>query len=202
MLFHEFGHVEAHQGFFRAEKKFGEATSHFGFADTRGPKEKEAANWTERRFQTGAAAANSASKRGDGFVLTDDALMELGFDAQKFLLFVFLDGGYADASPARDDFFDVFAGDDAGGGVVEFVALTKAAQIFFFLALFFGLKPRLLKFMIGDGGFHTVSDEFDALLHFADFFRNGGLAQLHARSSFVDQIDGLVWKETIWNIAV
>src|ERR1035437_667733 len=48
VLLHEFGHVEAHQGFFRAEKKFGEPASYFGFANARGPKEKEAINWTQR----------------------------------------------------------------------------------------------------------------------------------------------------------
>src|ERR1700676_4170174 len=41
-----------------------------------------------------------------------------------FLLVVFFERGNADASPAGDFFFDVFAGDDSGGGVVEFVALA------------------------------------------------------------------------------
>src|ERR1700688_4330865 len=71
MLLHEFGHVEAHQRFFRAEKKFGKAASYFGFANTGGPQEKEATDGTQRGFQTGAAAANGASQSGDGFVLTD-----------------------------------------------------------------------------------------------------------------------------------
>src|ERR1700688_3143603 len=110
VLLHEFGHIEAHQRLSRAEKEFGETASYFRFADARGPEEKEATDGAQRRFQTGAAAADGASQRGDGFVLTDDALVKLGLDAQKFLLFVFLNRGDADASPARNDFFDIFAG--------------------------------------------------------------------------------------------
>src|ERR1700731_3441145 len=115
MLLHEFGHVEADQGLLRAEKEFGEAASYFRFANARGPKEEEATNWTQRRFQTGAAAANGAGKCGDGFVLADDALVKFGLDAQKFLLFVFFNRGDTDTGPAGDDFFDVFTGNDAGG---------------------------------------------------------------------------------------
>src|ERR1700682_2565220 len=100
VLLHKFGHVKAHQRFFRAEKKFGEPTSYFGFANAGGPEEKEATDWTQWRLQTGAAAANGAGKSGDGFVLTDNALVKLGLDAQKFLLFVFLNRGDADAGPA------------------------------------------------------------------------------------------------------
>ena len=93
------------------------------------------------------------AKRGDGLVLADDALVQFRLDAQQLLLLVFLDRGDADAGPARHHFFDVFARHDAGGSVVELVALAQAAQIFFFFALFFGIETRLFEFMIGDGAF-------------------------------------------------
>src|SRR2546430_9077668 len=44
--------------------------------------------------------------------------------------------------------------------------------------------------------FHAVSDEFHALLYFADFFGNSGLTQLDARAGFVDQVDGFVRKRS------
>src|SRR5256886_6922166 len=50
--------------------------------------------------------------------------------------------------------------------------------------------------------FHAVSDEFHALLYFADFFGNSGLTQLDARAGFVDQVDGFVRKKTVGNVAV
>src|SRR4029077_6558193 len=104
--------------------------------------------------------------------------------------------------PARDHFFDVFAGDYTGGGVIELVAVAKRSKIFFFFALFFGVEARLLEFVRRDGAFHAVRDELYPLLHFADFFGDAGLAQLYARAGFVDQVDGLVWEEAVGNVAV
>src|ERR1700758_3772380 len=115
MLLHELGHVEADQGLLRAEQELGEAPRYLGLADTRGPEEEEAADRTQRRLETSAAAANGASQSRDGLVLTDDALVQFRLDTEKLLLFVFFDRGDADAGPARNHFFDVFAGDNAGG---------------------------------------------------------------------------------------
>src|SRR2546430_3913601 len=42
--------------------------------------------------------------------LADNALVELGLNAQQFLLFVFFDGGDSNAGPASDNFLNVFAG--------------------------------------------------------------------------------------------
>ena len=75
-------------------------------------------------------------------------------------------------------------------------------QMFFFLALFFGIEPRLFEFVVGDRGFHPVRDEFHALLHFGNFVRKHGLAQLHARARFVEKIDGLVRQEAVRDVAV
>src|SRR6266852_222035 len=86
----------------------------------------------------------------------------------------------------RAGFFNVLAGDDAGGSVVQLVAFAEAAKIFLFLAFFFGIEAGFFEFVRGDGAFHAMGDELDALLYFADFFGNAGLAQLDARAGFVD----------------
>src|ERR1700730_3670624 len=202
MLLHELRHIEANQRLLRTEQKFREAAGDFRLADAGGAEEEEAANGARRILESGAAAANGARQGGDGFVLADDALVQLGLDAQEFLLLVFLDGGDRDAGPARDDFLDVLAGDDAGGGVVELVTLAKAAQIFFFFALLFGVEARLLEFVRRDSAFHAVRDEFHALLHFADFFWHAGLTEFHTGAGFVVQVDGFVRVELVGNVAV
>src|SRR5215469_3103177 len=143
-----------------------------------------------------------ARERGDGFVLTDDALVQFRLDAQQLLLFVFFDGSNGDPGPAGDNFFDVFAGHDPGRSVIELVAFAEAPQIFFFLALFFGVEAGLFKFVIGNRRFHAVGDEFHALLHFADFFGDRRLAQLNARACFINEVDGFVREEAVGNIAV
>src|SRR5437660_3365913 len=202
MLFHEIQHNEPNTRLLRTEQKPRHAPGNCSLSDASSTEEKEAAYRTQRRLETCAAAANGAGQCGNGFVLADDALVEFRLDAQQFLLLVFLDGSDADAGPARNDFFNVFAGDDAGRGVVQFETFAQATQIFLFLALLLGIKTRLFKFVIGDGRFHPVSDKLYALLHFADFFGDGGLTQLDAGASFVNQVDGFVWKETIGNVAV
>ncbi len=202
MLLHELGHVEAYQRLLRTKQKFRKAAGNFRLSDTSRPEEKEAAHRTQRGLEARAAAADGASKGSDGPVLADDALVEFRLDAQEFLLFVFLDGSDADAGPARNDLFNVFAGHDARRGVVQLEAFAESAQVFLFLALLLRVETRFFEFVIGDGRFHAVGDEFHALLHFADFFGDGGLAQLHARAGFIDQVDGLVRKKPVRDVAV
>src|SRR6267378_1113024 len=156
MLFHELRHIEAYQRLLRTKQKFREAARDFRLANTGRPEEEEAAHRSQGRLESCAAAANGASERGDGFVLADDALVEFRLDAQEFLLFVFFDGSDRYAGPAGDDFFDVFASDNAGGGVIEFVALADAADDlngFFFVGRgnFYGLKTALEGAIFFDG---------------------------------------------------
>src|SRR5713226_2840760 len=145
MLLHVFGHIEAHQGLFAAEEELRQTASYFGLANTGGAEEQEASDRAAGRFESGAAPTNGASESRDGFLLTDDALVQLYFDAQQFLLLVFLDRGDRYARPARNDLFDVFARDDASRGVIQLQTLAQLAQVIFFFALFFGIEPRFLK---------------------------------------------------------
>ncbi len=202
VFFHELRHIEAHQRLLRTKQEFRETPRDFGLANARRPKEEEAAHRAQRRLEAGPAATNGASQSSNGFVLADDALVQLRLDAQEFLLFVFFNGGDADAGPARDHFLDIFAGHDSCRGVIQLVAFAERAQVLFFLALFLGIETRLFEFVIGDSRFHAVGDELHALLDFADFFGDRGLAQLDARAGFVDQVNGLVRKKTVWNVAV
>src|SRR6266567_1686915 len=202
VLLHELRHVEANERFLRTEEKFRQATGDFGLAHTGRPEEEEAAHWTQRRLEPRAAPANGASQRRDGLILADDALVQFRLDAQQLLLLVLFDGGDADARPSRNDFFDVFARHDARGGVIQLETFAQSAQVFFFLAFFLGIETRLLEFVIGDGRFHAMRNEFHALLHFAHFFGDGGLAQLYASAGLVDQVDGFVGQKTIGDITV
>src|SRR6266436_5247793 len=68
----------------------------------------------------------------------------------------------ASAGPARNHFLDVLARHDPRGRVVQLETLPQPAQIFFFLALFFGIETRLLEFVIGDRRLHPVRDKFHA----------------------------------------
>ena len=82
------------------------------------------------------------------------------------------------------------------------VFFAKGAQVLALLAFFVRVEARLLELVVRDGVLHTVDDELDALLDFGQLFGQRGLAQFHARSSFVDQVDGFVRQKTVRNIAV
>ena len=128
--------------------------------------------------------------------------MQLFFDAQQLLRFFFFDRGDGNAGPARYHVLDVLPTDYAGGGFIEVVFFAKGAQVLALLAFFVRVEARLLELVVRDGVLHAVDDELDALLDFGQLFGQRGLAQLHARARFVDQIDGLVGQETIRNIAI
>src|SRR5277367_3082811 len=128
--------------------------------------------------------------------------MQFFFDAQQLLRFFFFDRSDGNAGPAADHILDVLPADNAGGGFIEVVFFAKGAQVLALLAFLVRIEARLLELVVRDGVLHTVDDELDALLDLGQLFGKRGLAQFHARSSFVDQIDGLVWKKAIGNIAI
>src|SRR5271170_927650 len=138
MLLHVLGHIETNQRFFAAEKEFGQAASDFRLAHPGRSEEQETSDGTTRSLEARAAAADRTCQGGNGLVLTDDAAMQFFLNAQQLLLLVFLDRGNLNARPARDDLFDIFAGYDSGGGIVDFQFFAEDAQMLFFLALFLG----------------------------------------------------------------
>ena len=128
--------------------------------------------------------------------------MQLLFDAEQLLRFFFLDGGDGNAGPAADDVLDIFAADDAGGGVVEVVLVAQGAEVVAFFAFLVGVEARLLELVVRDGVLHAVDDELDTLLDLGDLFGQGSLAQFHAGAGLVDEVDGLVGEEAIGDVAV
>src|SRR5208282_1508754 len=177
------------------------AASHFGFAHAGGAEEQEAAYGAARGLEAGAAAADGPGQRSDGLVLADDALVQFFLDADEFLLFVFLDGGHFHAGPAGHYFFNVLAGDDAGNGIVDLELFAQGLQVLALLTLLLGIEPGLFELVVGDGRFHAMGDELDALLHLGDFLGQHGLAELYAGAGFINQVNGLVREEAVGDVA-
>src|ERR1700743_2506206 len=82
------------------------------------------------------------------------------------------------------------------------LSVAKTAQVLALFAVFIRIETRLLKLVVRDSTIHAVHNEFDSLVDFRDLFGQGSLPQFHARASLVNQVDGLVGQETIWNIAI
>src|SRR5712691_438228 len=202
VLFHEFGHVEANQRLLSAEHKLGQGAGNFGLAKAGGSEEQERADRPVRALQACAATADGAGQRADGFVLRDDALVQLFFNTQQLLSFFFLDRSYRNAGPARYHVLDVLPTDNAGGGFIEVVFFAKSAQVLALFAFLVRVEARLLELVVRDGILHTMDDELDSLLDFRNFLGQRSLAQLYACPSFVNQINRLVWQEAIRDVAV
>ena len=81
------------------------------------------------------------------------------------------------------------------------VLVAKGTKVFAFLALFVGVEARFLELVVRNGVFHTVHDELDALLDFGELFGKGSLAQLHASTGLVNEVDGFIRKEAVRNVA-
>src|ERR1700688_1945751 len=179
-----------------------QSASDFSFANAGRSQEQERTNRTVRALQARTRAANGTSQGADRFLLRDDALVQLFFNAQQLLGFFFFDRRYGHAGPARYHVLDVLPTDYAGGGFIEVVFFAKGAQVLALLAFFVRVEARLLELVVRDGVLHTVDDELDALLDFGQLLGKRGLAQFHASAGFVDQVNRFVWQETVGNIAV
>ena len=103
------------------------------------------------------------------FVLRDDALVQLFFDAQQLLGLFFLDRSDGNAGPARDDVFDIFAVDYAGGRFIEMIFFAEGAQVLALFAFFVGVEAGFFELVVRDGVLHAMDDELDALLDFGQF---------------------------------
>ena len=180
----------------------GERARDFGLADAGGSEEQERSGRPRGDLRPARERRMARASAEMAFLLADDALVQLFFDAQQLGDLFFLDGRHGHAGPARHHVFDVVLGHDAGRGIVEVVFLAQLAHVLALFALLVGIEARLLELVVRDGVFHAVHDELDALLDIGQIGRQRGLAQLHARAGFVDQVDGLVGQEAVRNIAV
>src|ERR1700738_2269143 len=107
MLFHELGHIEANHRTFSAEQELRQRAGHLWLPYARRSEEKKRADRPARIFQTGVRAAKGAGKRRDCRPLRDYALMQLSFDAEKFLRLSFFQRGDRNSGPTSNNVFDV-----------------------------------------------------------------------------------------------
>src|SRR6202020_2112678 len=97
--------------------------------------------------------------------------------------------------------FDIVFSDASGGGIVQIILFAQLAHVLALFAFFVGIEARLLELVVGDGVFHAMHDELNALLNVGQVGGKRGLTQLHARARFVNEIDGLVGQKTVGNVA-
>ena len=109
MALHEFAHIELNKRVFAAKEELGQRLGQFGFADAGRSEEHEGADWAPRIFQAGAGASDRFADGDDGFVLPDDALVQLVFHLHQALALFVGDARDGDARPHRRHLGDIFA---------------------------------------------------------------------------------------------
>ena len=116
--FHEFRHIDLHQGVFAAKQEARQRLGEFGLAHTGGSEEHERADRTARVFQPGTSAAHGLGDGLDGFILADDGLAQFVFHVQQ--AFGFFGGQLHDghARPHGNQFGNIFGGDHRAVGAV------------------------------------------------------------------------------------
>ena len=185
-----------------AEQELGQRARDFGLADAGGSQEQERSGRTLGRLQAGARTADGARQSAEmafSWLMTrlcSSSSMRSSLVISSSLMAVI---GTPVQRATTSSMSSLVT--HAGGGVVEVVLLAQLAHVLALFALFVGVEARLLELVVRDGVLHAVHDELDALLDVGEIARQRGLAQLHARAGFVDQIDGLVRQEAVRNVA-
>ncbi len=107
MLLHVLRHVDPDHRVLGIEHEFGERAGELGLADPGRTEEQEGADRTVGVLQSGARAPERAGDRLNGFVLTDDALMQPVLHVNELLDLALEHPRDRDPGPLADDLRDV-----------------------------------------------------------------------------------------------
>ena len=199
MAFHEFGHVELQQGVFTAEEEFCQGFGQFGLPDPGGSEEEEGTDGPAGILQPGTGAADGTGNRGDGLLLSDNALAQFIFHVQQALGLcgVHLSGG--NARPHGDHFRHVFNGDlRTRHPVPVFIQRVDLLAQGGFLVL----QHRQTVLVILFGSQHLFFPDGTQLPDlFVGFHCPRAFVHADAGGGFIDQVNGFIRQESLGDIA-
>ena len=199
---HVLGHVDLDERLLVAEHELGEVAGEVGLADSGGAEENERTDGTTRILEVGATAAQGAGDRDHGLVLTDDAALEFVFHLQELVRLLLLHPLEGNTGPLCDDSHDVVFLDGDDLLLVRGTPLTE--DVFDFLALVFFLIAQggsVFEILPFDRGLLLGHDLLDFGLEILDLRRARHRGDARAGSGFVENVDGLVGKETAGEVA-
>src|SRR4051794_32790102 len=203
VLLHVLRHVDAHHRVLVAEEELGQRARELRLADAGRAEEDERAGRALRVLQAGPRAADRLRDHLDRLVLADDALVELVLHAHQLLGLGLGELEDRDARPHRDDVRDLLLAD--GGtlpalarlpGVLELALLVREAP------LLVAQLRGLLELLVLDRGLLVAPRRLDLLLELPVHGRGGHRLDAHARGGLVDEVDRLVGKEAVGDVAV
>ena len=197
VLLHILGHIKANQGLDRFKELIRQTLDKLGFSDA-GRADKDKGNRPPFCADAGAAAADCGRNRRDCFVLADNVLFQMVLQVPELLILLGLNLGSGDLGPQLDD----------PGKIVHVQpGLRLRFQVGDFFPKLTGLRLqgcdpgivvlRLLCLLREHLQFQLhVRKVFGHRLQTVDY----GVAQVLIGAGFIQQIDGLIGKESVRDI--
>ena len=192
-FFHVFRHVDLDQRFRISKHELGEIASKVGFANACRAEEKERADGATWVLEVGTGATQCLGNRAHGFVLADDACLQLVFHLEQLLGLGFLHAAEWHTSPLRDNGHDVFVIDldDRFLGLCA-PSLQGIFEVFLGIFFFIAHGSGFLEVLLGDGGEFVAIDLLDFRFQFFDHGWASHLGNTSTRARFIENIDGFV----------
>src|SRR5262249_52036758 len=104
------------------------------------------------------------------------------------------------AGPLRDDFVDVALADNNTADLAV-KPLASELQVLPRRRFLVAIELRLLEVLLRGRALHLFDGDADALVDLRELVAVAGFLQLRARACLVNEIDRLVWQETICDVA-
>ena len=130
VLFHIFGHVDAHHGAVVVKHELRQGFGQLGFANAGGSKEHERTHRAVGVLQARAGAAHGGRDGMHRLLLANDALADFRFHFQQLVALALQHPVHRHAGPARDDLRDMVGGDGLIDQHVRFAALGFRQLLF------------------------------------------------------------------------
>ncbi len=203
MAFHVFRHVEADHRVLLAEDRLGESLGEFRLADAGRSEEQEGGDGTATFAQAGSREAYCVAHGLDGFLLTDDALVEALLHLDQALTLLgreFVDRHACELGHNLRDMFGAYL--RRGRAAPAPPTLGRLLQVLV-ARIVLGLDLGGAVELLARGRIILLALELAHFgLQFLHLHRPGRRRNLHARSRLVDQVDGLVRQEASRDVAV
>jgi hypothetical protein len=196
-------HIERDECIFVVKQELGESFGELGLSDTGRTGEDKRTRRALRVFEPSTGASDRLRENGNSFFLADDALVKCLLHHEETCAFLFgqLEDGNSGCLCEN-------LGDDAfvnRSGVALFTLapfLFKAEALSEKLLLLVAELGSLFVILLFDGRFLLLANNGDLVVEFAQLGRRRKNGEAHACAGFVDEVDGLVWQESVLHVTV
>ena len=207
-LFHKLGHIQADQALRTVEHVGGEPFDQFGLSDA-GAAHEDKAHRFALDLESDPSAPDGRADRVHRLVLADDMLLQAGIETGQPFQLVLFDGGGRYFGPEFNDAGQIVNREFRSSLRVELLLLLTEAE--FFAAQFRDAGITGLRLLPGIGIVPMGIIRQQSVRFKADVLQltlhqhapvDVRILEIHVRTGLIQQVDGLVGKEAVCDIAL